>query len=138
MTARKQARPSATAVIANDAASDDPGRFLPALARAAADRRRSRREPLSWSEAIAEAPWDVSMPAAWEAAFRRAYAQRLVERGLARAAAPSGSRSESGEHKHPMIPVRAPKVDQDRWRAKAAARGISYSDYVRRACEMAE
>ena len=72
-------------------AEQDPGRYLPALAVSYADRARMPAKQLSWSEALAAAPWDPSLPAAWEGAFRRAYAGRLVELGVAREAGRASS-----------------------------------------------
>jgi len=61
----------------------DPGQYLPLLAVSHADRARRPKEPLSWSEALAAAPWGPELPPAWERAFREAYARRLVELGSA-------------------------------------------------------
>lgn len=73
------------------AQKEDPGQYLPLLARGAADRVRVPAKPLSRSEALAAAPWHHTMPAAWETAFRAAYADRLEELGVALPAKPSGA-----------------------------------------------
>jgi hypothetical protein len=63
----------------------NPARYLPSLARQYADavRPRKRGGKWTWTDAMARAPWDASIPAEHEATFRRAYAERLVELGLA-------------------------------------------------------
>lgn len=71
--------------------SADPGQYLPLLARSAADRARAPKTPLSRTQALSAAPWDKSMPAAWESAFRAAYADRLEELGVSLPAKPSGA-----------------------------------------------
>jgi hypothetical protein len=66
-------------------------RELLAQARKAAKDFERPDEPLGWREAMAAAPWPKSAPPAWEDAFRRAFAQALVKRGIAREAARPGS-----------------------------------------------
>lgn len=74
----------------------DLGSALPQLAVRAADKVRARKTPMTWSKALASAPWDAeTMPPAWERAFREAYANRLEERGLASPARPAGRSGES-------------------------------------------
>lgn len=73
------------------ATQSDPGVHLPSLARAFADRARAPKAPLSRSQALSAAPWDKSMPPAWESAFRAAYADRLEELGVSLPAKPSGA-----------------------------------------------
>lgn len=72
-------------------AGQDIGYMLPILARAAADKARARKTPLTRSAALAAAPWDGSFPSAWETRFREAYADRLEELGCALPAKPSGA-----------------------------------------------
>ncbi len=67
--------------------STDPAKYLPALAREAAKKRRPPKEPMLWSEALAEAPWDKEeMPAPWGREFRKAYAAELERLGHAQGA----------------------------------------------------
>lgn len=70
---------------------EDIGHVLPVLARAAADKSRAPKQPLSRSAALAAAPWDASFPAAWERSFRKAYADRLEELGVSLPARPGGT-----------------------------------------------
>jgi hypothetical protein len=114
---------------ANNTASEAPELYLPALARAAADRRRKPRKPLTRSEALADAPWDDSMPAGWKRAFQQAYADRLEERGLAVPAATSGP---SGETTLPRIKVSL-AVDELADVGRAAERaGLPVATWARR------
>jgi hypothetical protein len=102
---------------------------LATLARAAADRRRKPKVPLTRREALQEAPWSPELPGS-ERTFRRAYATRLIERGIAEPAPAwaSGSRQE-------YLQIVCPRDDQDRYRAAAKASGESVSAWVRRAAE---
>ena len=112
----------------------DPGYMLPLLARAAAERRRKRKEPLSRSEALAEAPWDPeTMPPAWERPFREAYADQLETRGLALPAARPGARSPGGATKLVSGEVLQTREEIEEQRALAKAAGISWSAWMRRA-----
>lgn len=111
------------------------------MARAAADRRRGRKAPLTRREALAEAPWVPEMAASGvdQRAFRAAYADRLVERGIALPSTaelprPSGP---SGRALHPEMRVRVPAADQARYRAIAERRGMTLSEWVRAALERA-
>lgn len=110
----------------------DPGRHLPALARAAAKRRRTTKELLRWSAALAEAPWSSELPAAWEQEFRRAYAEELVARGLAQPAAKSG-RSGAGQRSSlPRYQVGQSEAEHAEQAEIAATAGLSWSEWARR------
>lgn len=62
-------------------------------ARAAAKKARIAEPPLQWREALDAAPWPKSGPPAFEASFRKAYAEALVARGGAEGAAQPGART---------------------------------------------
>ena len=115
--------------------TDPAAEHLPALARGAADRRRPRKtDPIKWSAALAEAPWQPRhFPAAWELAFRRAYAERLVERSIALPAKlPGRSGGKGGKTllaSRKVYATPAEFADQDR---RAEAAGLSWSTYARR------
>lgn len=100
---------------------------LPKLAVAAADRRRARKEPLGWREALAEAPWGESMPAEHEREFRLAYARRLVERGLARPSGESANKT-SGKHARARIKVSYSPEQRKRW--ERAAKGLPLAQWL--------
>lgn len=113
--------------------ADDPGQYLPALARVAAERRRGRSVPLRWSEALAEAPWDTeTMPPAWETEFRRAYAARLVERGLALPAARAGHSGKSGATQLERRKVSGTPEEFASQDARARAAGLPWATWARR------
>src|SRR5678816_3559428 len=121
--------------VTNDNGEFDVGSLLPKLAVAAASKVRVRKDPLAWSEALKSAPWNAeAMPAAWERAFREAYASRLVERGIAKPAKASGpSGKKSGKTLLAQRKVYATEeefADQDR-RMRAAG-GTSWSDWARK------
>ena len=82
------------------------GDRLIAIAKKAVSKAKVRNEPLTRAEAMADALWRKSYPAALERAFRETYATALEERGSAKPARPSGA---SG----------ASQTDEDR-----AARGL--------------
>lgn len=114
-------------------AADDPAQYLPLLARTAADKVRVPKEPLTRSAALASAPWDESMPAAWEDEFRRAYADRLEELGVAAAAKRSGSRGPRGYEtklERRLLSQSAEEFAEQDERARAA--GLSWSTWARR------
>jgi hypothetical protein len=113
-------------------------RSLLASARAAARTFQRKDEPLTWSEALAAAPWPPGAPPAWEAETRRAFALVLVDRGIAKAAARSGApvdlkkRGPSKPTKLQRRPFSASPeefADQD---ARAAAAGLSWSAWARK------
>ena len=119
---------------AKTAATSDPGQYLPLLARAAADRVRAPKEPLTRSAALAAAPWDAeSMPAAWERAFREAYADRLEELGAALPAkrgGASGTRGYATKLDRRLLSQTAQEFAEQDARAKAA--GLPWSTWARR------
>lgn len=113
--------------------SGSPAYLLPLLGRQAADRRRKRKEPLSRSEALAEAPWEAeTMPAAWERPFREAYADRLEERGLALPAGRSGPSGPSGATRLKRREVLQTEEEFAQQDARAKAAGLSWSTWARR------
>ena len=115
------------------APADDPGRYLPAIAIGHADRAKRPKGPLSWSDALAAAPWDPSLPAAWEDAFRRAYAGRLVELGVAQRAGRTGVTSgPSGKTKLVQCRLYLSEMEQVTQKAAAAAQNLSWSTWARR------
>ena len=109
----------------------DPTQYLPALARAAADRRRKPKAALTRSAARAEAPWDkATMPAGHERAFRAVYADRLIERGYA---LPS-SFGRSGPKRprvHPRREIMAPATEFAAHDRAAQAAGLSWPKWMR-------
>ncbi len=110
----------------------DPAQHLPALARAAAHCRRPPKSPLTWSEALAEAPWSAEMPAAWEQEFRSAYAQQLFLLDMALAPKRSGSSGSSGRTRLTRRQVSLSDseiADQD---ARASAAGLPWATWARR------
>lgn len=106
-----------------------------ALAIAAADKRASRKEPLTRREALAEAPWaeeyrEHCTRREWSAA----YADRLIERGLALPTSEgrSGPSGPSGKALHPPILITG--VNPERraaWDRAAQAAGLSRSEWAR-------
>lgn len=100
----------------------------------AADKRKKPADPLTWSEALADAPWEkegLLLP--WEDTYRRAYAMRLVERGLASEAAPTGRTSgPSGESTLARRTLRCSEEEFAEHDRRAAAAGIPWSTWVRR------
>ena len=107
--------------------------YLLNLARAAADKRRTVKETLTWRAALDEAPWSSKLPAAWESAFRRAYAERLAERGIAAPAAKAGTTSGKGgktELKGRLVYMTPDELTETAARAKAA--GVPWSTWARR------
>jgi hypothetical protein len=103
-------------------------------ARRAADARRAPRDPLSWSEALAEAPWArEGLLVPWEDTYRRAYAARLVEREMALPAAPTGSTSgPSGKSLLERRTFRATEEEFAIHDERAAAAGLVWSAWARR------
>jgi hypothetical protein len=105
------------------------------LAASAADKRRTRKEPLSRREALREAPWVPTMAESGvdQRAFRAAYADRLVERGIAlpstaelpRPSGPSGRRV-TKQITITVDPERLAKYD-----AAAARSRRNRSDWIR-------
>jgi len=107
--------------------------LLPLLARAAADKARARKTPLSRSEALAAAPWDAAtMPAAWERAFREAYADRLEELGVSLPAKRSGKGGAGGATELVQCKLYLSKAEQSAQQAIAKAAGVSWSTWARR------
>lgn len=107
--------------------------MLPQMARAAADKVRVPKTPLSRSQALASAPWDESFPPAWERAFRAAYADRLEERGVSLPAVTGrGSSGAGGETKLVECRVYLSKAEQAATKALAKADGVSWSTWARR------
>lgn len=104
---------------------------LPKLARAFADKARARKEPLSRSEALAAAPWNSSMPAAWERRFRAAYADRLEELGVSLPAKRSGKSGTSGNNLLPRRPLRQTAEEFAEQDAKARAAGLAWNVWAR-------
>lgn len=107
-------------------------RSLLALAREEAQNLATPAAPISWSDALAKAPWPEDGPPAWEAEFRRTFATELVERGAAKPARRGGSSGPSGTTKlarRLLSATTAEFAEQDR-RAKAA--GLSWSAWARR------
>jgi len=111
---------------------DDPDQYLPLLARAAAERARRPTKPLTRSEALAAAPWSPEMPAAWERAFRAAYADRLEELGRALPAKPSGTSGRSGVNLQARRTLRASEQEFADHDAKAKAAGLDWTTWARR------
>lgn len=113
---------------------DDIGHMLPTLARAAASKVRPRKEPMSWSEATAAAPWDsATMPPAWEEPTRRAFAARLVERGIAKPAAKRGTTSgPSGTTDLVQAKLYLSAEEHAAQKELANAAGLSWSTWARR------
>jgi hypothetical protein len=113
-----------------------------ALAVAAANKRRPRRVPLSRREALAEAPWLAEMAASGvsQRAFRAAYADRLVELGLALPSTahlprPSGP---SGTSSLPRVTIRGCSAEQiARWDSAARRAGLDRSAWLRRVADAA-
>lgn len=105
------------------------------LARQAADKRRPRRTPLSRRQALAEAPWIERFreSGCGEREWRAAYADRLIERGIAepsssgRRSGPSGS---SGRHQTPRIRISASEERIARWQRAARAAGVSLAVWL--------
>jgi hypothetical protein len=120
--------------IAKLDSADDIGHMLPLLARAAADKVRAAKPPISRSEALAAAPWDAkTMPPAWERTFREAYADRLEELGVAAPAAKSGTKSTtSGKTDLVRLVVYVSPKEEEQHRATAKADGVSLSTWARR------
>ena len=106
--------------------------YLPALARAAAAKRRAPREPLSWAAALTEAPWGPTLPPAWETEFRRAYAAELVERGHATEAHRPGKSGASGKTTLKRYQVSQTDEEHDGQVARAEAAGLSWAEWARR------
>jgi hypothetical protein len=121
-----------TAGAAKAAPHSDPGQYLPALARAAADKMRARKTPMSRSAALAATPWDASMPPAWERETRAAFADRLVERGLALPAREGGASGASGTTDLVQCKLYLSKAEQAAQKATAKAAGLSWSTWARR------
>lgn len=117
------------------AKSADPGQYLPALAVGHADRARRPKAPLSWSAALAAAPWSPDLPAAYERGFRGAYAARLFERGFAEPAKRSGGKTTGrpgGQTDLIRVVVYMGSDERSRYRVAADAAGLSLSDWIRR------
>ncbi len=112
----------------------NPTQYLPDLARKYADdtRPRKRGGPWSWTDAMARAPWSVKLPADHELEFRRAYAERLVERGLALRVGRSRTSGPSGETDLERCIVYLSAAERNATRALADAAGLSWSSWARR------
>jgi hypothetical protein len=106
------------------------------MAVAAADRRRARRAPLSRREALREAPWvpEMALSGVHEHAFRAAYADRLIERGLALPSS-TGRSGPSGQHAQPRMVLSVSEEQRARWREAAEREGVTLSEWIRRAAE---
>lgn len=117
-------------------------RALVARARAAAKAFQRPDEPLGWAEALGAAPWPKGAPPAYEAEFRRAFAEALVKRSAATEqrrivdaapdrvgrAAPRTKASAAGMRR---LVSGSPQefAQQERW---AAAAGLSWAAWARR------
>lgn len=118
-------------------APDSP-RALVARARAAAKAFARGEEPIGWTEALAAAPWPKRAPAAFETDFRRAFAEALVKRGVAKAALQNHSprvenrtwrERETKLKRRLLSATEAEFAEQDK---RAAAAGLSWSTWARR------
>lgn len=111
------------------------GAYLPLLARAYADKARAPKNAgkLTWTEALAKAPWSSRFPAEQEEAFRRAYAERLVERKLALPVGRSRTSGPSGENRLTQVALRADPSDIARWDEAARSAGLDRNSFLRRA-----
>lgn len=114
-------------------ATSDVEQHIPALARAEADRARQTKEPVTWSGAIAKAPWSRQLPPEYEMPFRRAYAERLVERGLALPVGRSRTSGASGKNTLTEVKLRGELAETERWRAAAQRSGTDRNTFLRRA-----
>jgi hypothetical protein len=83
-------------------------------------------------EALAATPWDAAMPAAWERETRAAFADRLVERGIALPAAKSGVSGASGTTDLVQCKLYLSREEQAAQKATAKAAGLSWSTWARR------
>lgn len=110
------------------------GAYLSLLARGYADKARVPKATgkLTWTEALAKAPWSGKLPAEQEEPFRRAYAERLVERGLALPVGRSRTSGPSGETDLERCIVYLSTEERDSTRALAKAAGVSWSAWARR------
>jgi hypothetical protein len=129
-------------------ATDNP-RALMARARAAAKAHKRPEEPLGWAEALADAPWPKGAPPAWEGDYRRAFAEALVKRGIAKPAAragralPSDKRPWAGRKERETTKLMRrllsadPKefAEQDK---RAETAGLSWSNWARRKLSSAD
>lgn len=124
------------------AARLDPYSVAINLARQAADRRRPRADPLTRREALNEAPWFAALTESGcgEREWRVAYADRLIERGLAepsshgRRSGPSGP---SGRGTGKKLGVLFDDMRLERYRAAAATAGMTLADWARQALDAA-
>lgn len=105
------------------------------LARQAADRRRTRSEPLTRRAALAEAPWIEALRASGcsEREWRTAYADRLIERGLALPSSTglSGPSGASGKSLGVQLPVKVRAQKLEAYRSAASTSGLTLADWVR-------
>jgi hypothetical protein len=115
--------------------ADESKRELIQLARQHADdtRPRQRGGKWSWTEALGRAPWGKGRPEEHEEAFRRAYAERLVELGLALPVGRSRTSGPSGKNPLTEVKLRGEKRETDRWTEAAAALGVDRNTFLRRA-----
>lgn len=109
-------------------------RTLLARARAAARELDRPDEPLGWAEAMALAPWPKAGPPAFEREFRKAFAEGLVKRGIAKPAAKAGKKS--GKPGTPTkLMRRLLSATPEEFAAQdklAEAAGLSWSTWARR------
>jgi hypothetical protein len=108
----------------------NPAKYLPNLARKHADEARPRKSgKWLWTEAMDRAPWSKTLPTEHETAFRRAYAERLVERGLA---LPAGRSRVSGKTDLKPCKVYLSSEEFELTSEIAKAAGLSWSTWARR------
>ena len=101
-------------------------------ATAAANRRKKPAETLTWSQALADADPPDSVGPAWVSQYRKDYAARLVVRGYATKAAPSGSRGAGGTTDLRHRKVYQTQEEFDEQDALAEAAGLKWSSWARR------
>lgn len=108
-------------------------RTLVALARSAARELSRPDEPLTWSAALDAAPWPKGAPPALEREFRKAFAEGLLKRGIAKKPGGQGKATSSGVtllagRRVYATPEEFAEQDQ-RWREGGFR---SWSDWARR------
>jgi hypothetical protein len=105
-------------------------------ARRAARAFRERHTPLTWTEAIDTAPWPKSAPPAFEAPFRTAFTQVLVDRGLAKKRAITKQKRKPGTSGTPTSLMRrllnATPAEFEAQDAVAKRKELKWSTWARR------